>query len=498
MKPGLLLVLLAACLLPGASADAAIEGPVVVHVDDQRPEDCTPTLVEACLVTIPSSGAPGEQTVDLHHSIRRVDVAANPAYVAPAAGILPAYAILLQGNSTFASFALVEAAMDLYASVPQDRPGRDALGLRFDREAAAVYYYGPPLQDPQAEHANRSTGLALDDADGGWVSSDQLGPMNSGAVTTTDVQAGPLPLLVCDIVDPSQSCYHAALGVQQTYNDTTPNVILGFEWDVVALATDPGALEWAAAASANESTPERGVAPDRTASLALWARAAPAEAGRPPEATTDPVPHRPVHRPPVAPPAAVEIATASMPESPVGPLPTMVAIGAGLSLGLVLSGLYSRFASKHALLAHPVRAALMTQVARRPGVSFCALQDIMNLNRSTLQYHLRLLERERCVRLANVNQTLRVFLPGQSPSAGADAELEHPTRGQILAALASAPLGLTRAELHAAVPAMPLRTRNHTIARLTEMGLIRSESFGGLTRFTIAHAVEGDARSRAH
>lgn len=486
MKASLVFLLVVASLLPGAAADAEIEGPVVVRVDDQRPADCTPTAVEACLVKAPQTRSLGDETVDLHSSVRRIDVAANPAHVARAAGFLPVYAMTLEGNSSYVSFALVETAIDLYATVPQDRPARDALGLQFDREAVAVYYYGPSRKEEGL--GNRSLGMSLENDDGGWVAYDGLGPMNSGAVTSTDIQAGPLPLMVCDFADRSQGCYNTTLAMQERYNQTTPNVIVGFEWDAVTLATDPSALPPDVAAVTNETTPEPQTAPRRDDSLALWARPGPRDGGRTPDVPAELATPGLVQGPPVPPPASLDVAIAGAPEAPPTPLPTILAIGAGLGLSLVVSALYSRFASKHALLAHPVRAAVMAQVAARPGTSSLALQKTLNLNRSTLLYHLRLLEREGCVRLASVNQSLRVHLPGQAPAGRVEPELEHPTRGQVLSALVSAPRGLTRAELHAALPSMPLRTRNHTIARLKALGLIRAEPIGRETRFTLVHA----------
>lgn len=478
------ILLVAMALAPTASADVTTGGLLVVELDNT---DASCGLGAApCIMSLDSSGGPGETTLDLRQKYERIAIATNFSAIG-LGGMLPVYAFVVDGDGAEVSYGVLELAMDEYARIPQERPARDAAGLTFDRREAGVYVYGPALADPTGPPVNKTYGMPTN---GKYVAYDKIGPVNSGMVTTSDVQLSGTPAFFCMLTQQIPECKPLGEGAMQTYYDSTPNVLVGLEWEDVVVGTDPAviadqvldeppALERPAAAP---QTPEDG---ERT----LAAR---------PAGTREVDGERPVDHPLASSASPVSIErTRPPPEPRLAPLDdgsgdlaaAVRATVATIALVLAAAAAYSRFARDEEIAKSTPRQMILKLVQREGSVDLRRLPAALGVTRNAILYHVQRMERAALVRV--VKEGSRTFvLPAASP---ADAEAvprafsTHPVSRAILARLTAAgAAGVTRAELHKLHPDLPRRTSNHVLAKLARSGIIVEQRAADEPRIRLA------------
>lgn len=170
---------------------------------------------------------------------------------------------------------------------------------------------------------------------------------------------------------------------------------------------------------------------------------------------------------------------------------TLPRIVAASALGaLLLALLYSRIARRDEALRSDRRARIIELLQARGPMALPDLTREMGCDRTTVTHHLRLLSRLSHVVIERVDGRVVAALPGQSA-----ADALAPRAPEIIERLLREHGGqMTRAELHAAAADLPLRTRNHALAKLahdgrimrilragTELVLLTSPQNGGVT-----------------
>ncbi len=152
--------------------------------------------------------------------------------------------------------------------------------------------------------------------------------------------------------------------------------------------------------------------------------------------------------------------------------------------GVTLWGLFSR-QSGRAVLRHPLRAAIHGAVAHSPGITVCDLAVRLQLNRSTLRYHLRVLERETHVKVVREGKTVHVFSLEVGLWDRADIEawicLLRPHRSALAHLVLDAP-GRSQQDLARAVR-LPASNVHTYLAALRQTGLVAAVREGRYQRY---------------
>jgi len=152
---------------------------------------------------------------------------------------------------------------------------------------------------------------------------------------------------------------------------------------------------------------------------------------------------------------------------------------AAFALALVTSALlYSRFHRDEAL-RHERRAQILSLLEREGPQSFPQLGRALGVDRTTVEYHARMLQRTGHLRLERAGKLVYALLPRQALDprlvrAAPDAATA------LLRILRERGGELPRAALHEAAEAYPQRARNHAIARLARAGAIERVFVGNV------------------
>lgn len=173
---------------------------------------------------------------------------------------------------------------------------------------------------------------------------------------------------------------------------------------------------------------------------------------------------------------AVDVATprvaANVVEAPE--LPAWQAHERAAALAIVVAALaaYSRITGRNAALTSPVRAKIVEIVQREGVVPLPKLAEALQLGRTTIEHHLRVLDRCGILAVSREGRAVIVSVHGLRASAPPPEVRRSPACQALLAILAARPDGLPREELHRAAAEIPLRTRNHAMRALFERGLV--------------------------
>lgn len=163
--------------------------------------------------------------------------------------------------------------------------------------------------------------------------------------------------------------------------------------------------------------------------------------------------------------------------------PPLLAHATALALAILLGALYSRL-RKEDLLSAPHRARILAALHEKGPQRAGALAKLTGVDRTTIEYHTSQLERAGLVHAHRRGRWVFIALPGQDvpedhiPSAALTAMVRD--------AIASRGGEILRTELHAALPTVPQRTRNHTLRQLVASGAVRETVTGAGHVLTLA------------
>lgn len=476
-----LFLLACTLVLPAASAGIHVDGVIAIVVEDHHGSSCPAILSDSCPATFGSDGDLGSTTIDAQQSPSRVSVALNPekSPVPLPEGFLPRYALHLEGDRMVLGWGGVyEKLVDAYAGIPQERPYRDAVGFELDMRRIGAYVYGPSPLDPVGPHGNRTFGFGVDDPDS-EISSEHLGPFNEKWTLHFRPFLVSFGNLTCAF-EPLEGCAEAYEGAVGTASPLLPDIRAGVSWESVGLATDPDAFDWVGSTryATVAELPLQGssiAVPPSPTRPQLDPSLTPIPIGEPLIVTEDAEKdgsRRLISLEDQKPPP-----TNDPPKRASTPYYALMgAVAAAAAIWWILGALYSRFASKDRLLQHATRVALLE--ALRDGVPRQASELCRQFGsqRTALIHHLTILERSGMIQCIKSNRRLLVTIVGRSRLDAIELEFTHPTRGPVLRVLRDHGGAMARADIHAALPEFPARTRNHAMKRLHELGLTASPS----------------------
>lgn len=472
----LLLLIVVATGVAGADSRLGTEFAGVVIQDGRGSTDCMAIPSNVCAFDAETGPSPGDARIDAYQRIHSLRVYYNDDR-APYLWLLPDGILAVDGESIYLMNPLIPAATEAWNAHEPERPMRENAGVTLNETAAAVYYVGPHPEEPLGESSRRNVGGAYA-TEGQGLGYDRVGPFNSPKGSDTDTYAASFDSITCEVSD-APRCQEVWTSVLSTYVDATPNVQWGLEVYNVSAGAGTGTFNGSGANVSVLGPMGYGQDPER-----------PLRRGPEPSGFYDPGGARakfteptPGVRPP--PPTAGETAklSSALIREPGGP-GDLITKAITLAVILAAAGLYSRFATKSEVLESEMRKRLLDIVAREQGIHLSKLSRELNVTRTAVGHHLRVLARMKLVETRMLDGTRVVFLPGQA--AGEDSlGRAHPVKTPIFQALKAAPSGLTRAELHACAPSAPLRSRNYTITTMIESGLLERVEHHGEPRYRL-------------
>ncbi|HET6403752.1 MAG TPA: winged helix-turn-helix domain-containing protein [Candidatus Thermoplasmatota archaeon] len=458
---------------PHAGASGALSvGPATVALDNGHASGCVDPS-GLCLASLEGEG--GAMELDARQNVAYLGVAVDDGAAEDALGhpLLPDGLLALDGSDIYLEHDVFVLLIARVGSRGAPAP-LDGFGLVLDDARYGVRYVGPSPQDPTGEPRPRA--LAWNFSDEG-VGKRRLGPFHVQGNTSTDARAEDAATFPC-VVLRDAACEEAQAARAAQLAALTPNARVGLAFHRVALAASRDALEGGALAAREGAAHalERPALPQPPSSPRSAAPSAPArvEAGpradAPAAALSSPAPEP-------AGPSGVRALGAAPPLRPPGADALLAA--AAFALALVTSALlYSRFHRDEAL-RHERRAQILSLLEREGPQSFPQLGRALGVDRTTVEYHARMLQRTGHLRLERAGKLVYALLPRQALDprlvrAAPDAATA------LLRILRERGGELPRAALHEAAEAYPQRARNHAIARLARAGAIERVFVGNV------------------
>lgn len=450
-------------------------------------------VATGCVVEFENAGSedPGSWRIGLDREVEYLGVAVDANDAAPeGAPLLPdgGLVIPLRGQSVpVPVWDLLHDDPDRGTYVPI-APG---FAVRLNRTGVHLAHYGPETTDLESGVQPRTKTISWtegDAAEGGGVQYDRIilpsAVFDEGPDQHTDALLGYGPyMFVSNRVD-EPLILQSMSSASELQRTLTPNVTYGFRLDSLEIAqnvSDLGtrpvaALEPAISSGATMDVP---LPPAR-----LWIELAtiePLPLGSIEDRDAPPATAGPDSTHPTT--TAKEAAERhSTPESwsALAGLAASAAVGAVLRIVLAL---YRRIAHPD-LLQNPSRAAVYDVVRTRNGIRVRDLAHVLDLDRTTIEYHIRQLERGSYVASRRVGRDTRVYLSSEQPRGSQAAERSaavlHPISKSILAATAVEG-GATRGEI-ARATGIPRSTVNWHVRRLLGLSLVAESPVGRLSQ----------------
>lgn len=484
-----LLLLLLGAPLAAAGIDVAI-GPARIEVVDDRADECF--VRKVCPVDV--TGAPGKTTVDTEQRIEHATVTTDFGELRAAAGgfwLLPDQSVAIERE-------------DLYVDRPRQSP-YVVFNLLPLGPQNPVWFEGRQTSFSMycKEHGLPASRKCVDEEEGYRLAVLDTGKDND----TTGAGGNEWRFYFYDIYPiPSSDYYgwythkearnygcqgasfcHDTLNVSSAaYNATAPDVQTGFRMKHAQLATDPSLLIDldALPLRASSAAPVRqgqATAPPSTVALE---RAPPTLSDDAPEGAPEPASPAPA---PQARSADLVVSRSSSLDVVEPAAPRWAYVVAGTAAGLLLLALavalYSRFNNREDALRNATRGRILAIVRSEPGLILSEVAARIGLTRNGVAHHAQVLAGMGLVRLERRESRVHLF-PGEPPSP----EWERATLARLLGddpvlSLLRHEPGLTRREIHARLAHIPLRTRNHRLRRLSELGAIAKREADGEARY---------------
>lgn len=465
-------VLLFVAILPSATASGTLEvGPAVVILDNGIEGSCERDVTGLCLVGM-TGGSVGDMEVYAYERVAYIGVGVNRTYANEVVGydLLPDGAVELIPSDHSVEHPLFEILIEV-VGVREGIGPLVAFGFGEDEWGAS--YYGPGVLPPDAALRQHDPWIAYGDegSEYGLLERDRIRPTQDfgGAATDAAVDDWHMALLrptVCgEVGGPCAATFDAAIA---TYHEATPNVEFGAAFVEVDLGTDPSALSPSTSMLARESS----ASPlTRTQAAQPDVRLSRLET---PQPTWFPLVGSPVgggpfpHNPdPTAPPLVAQDA-GMIATPPREDIPALLTASIAFAIAVLLAALYARVRPQDSLASGRREAILSTLRARGP-LTVADLARSLGVDRTTIEYHARLLARGSVVGIRRHDRYVLLMLPGQ-PVPEAIGRVR--AADQLLTALVNAGGSAERSDLGKLVPTMPARTLKHALKQLQEEGRV--------------------------
>ena len=488
-----LLILSAPLVQAGGRLDAIV---AVVHVEDRYGQDCEYPAAGFCQFRYQRNETIGDSSIELYQQFDYIGIASDFSILRDQMGetawLLPDRAVMHDFSTLYVEHPLFTTPTEAWAAHGR-RIGPVELVLTEDNISAAY-----PVVDrsnptgPLKPHYFEIMEYALEGE--GDIEYRGVRPLSDPVNDNLDEVFQALPKACHYAVDP---CTSVMTSAGEKALEETPEVRFGWGFRAAQVATDPQNLTPPEAAVAMPDLdlavaplqsllqePEEQVedkSPPPKESLS-----GPSAEGRP----SDP-------RPRPGPEATAPMQLQSHPVSPpIDGGPALLLAGAAAAAAALLAalgfGLYSRFNSRDDVLASETRARLLALVEAQPGVSLPELVEATGLARNTLRHHLQVLARLKLVRMGEEGGRLVVFAMGAKAGGLPVWVRRNAACVAILEALRARPEGLTREEVHALLPEVPARTRNHHLRRLLGAGaLVQVDDPSGDKRLLVSPGAMG-------
>lgn len=451
--------------LPPVLAGGALDADVLfVQINDER-DDCEVPLAGFCSFDVSSDGTAGNSVLDVYQEIHYVGIATDIP-------LLPDHSLIIRGNDVYAPNPIVPAATETWnAFKPNDHPGSDHAWVELTPHHAGIFYHGPWLGNLTGPW--RDNGLGTE-----WGKDyHQIGPYNApgGRGRTDNLSSGSGD--VCDISGFTTECHQLEEDVDSTWEATTPDIQIGYQfWDIQAatnrsMLTPPEAhlvkqdnpptwwkdayASWSRHARRPSSWPDL----PPPSSLALPEPGSRFYEGRtqPTTPRTERIQQEDVSGPPEGPPLAAVVAAAS----------------AGAALLLLAIALYSRIARAH-VLANPTRRAVYELIQASPGIGVTQILEKVDVSRNAVEHHLDHLKKHALLTERRAGHARSFFAADACPGNDALeclAVLRHDTRRRLAGALLQGASTQRDIETQTGVPQ---RLVAHHLARLEKARLVTS------------------------
>lgn len=469
-------------VLPAASASGRLGSPVaVVEVENGHDSACIENVSGLCPASADTHEL-GNAEIDGNQELRSIHVAANRSVVdsTPAQWLVPDGSITIRREMLELPNPLMPALSQHVGRVRLPAPFETYV-LYFNETEHGVEYVGPsatPLNLTPTQHHHPYAYSS----DGG-VEYDTIGPSRDYGEASTD-QVLPFLSAACSALE-ATACTRAVNAADSRARAATPNITVGLEFHEIAAATNESAFSFdeALERSSSDQSPlsRRSVADvprlSRPPPAGAEVRLGAGHSGPPGQAEPRPsVEDRPIFT------RATRTAIFEPPS--IADHTKALAVAASFALALALAALFSRFHGKEAL-EHAKRKRILELLDARGPMSFPEVGRALGVDRTTVDYHVRLLIKTGFVKTTRGGRVVYVHRPGQEidPSLRrSDADASD----ALLGILRGSGGRMPRGELHHAAGAYSQRARNGALQRLIERGVVERAFEGNveIVRFT--------------
>ena len=484
-----------------ATATSLAEGPVAyVVVEDRFGPDCAPSVAGTCIANVSSTdGTLAGTTVDAHHELRYIGVALDSSATREMIGVESPVPETDAGVDfahffvPYPFFILADGAID-HAPRPDDR-----YFVSMSPEGTIVHYYGPTTRSSDLHFDNQTWGVTFLQQGPGYDGLRLVyapGPLQSdheldstGGVCTTSGAA----VIRAVIETASQQPCETEMGhTSETLKSNSPSVRAGLQFanaEVSTNASHVGSSSYRSRSPSDTvllkkslSFPPPGNEPRRNPPLGRGQE----------DAEVLPAWPVPLEVPiPTGAGTRTSISISGGAPSPSWPLVT-TALAVGAMLLLVGAALYSRLASKQQLLRSAQRQRLLEVVTGQPGVSLAAAASALQLSPNAIRHHAQMLSKAGLLSIVASRHRVFLYPAGRAPRADDTVFLRQPVeRDEVFQVLVASVEGLTRSDMHALLPGMAARTRNHRLRRLIDLGFVEVVKSDSGERFRVAGHATG-------
>jgi DNA-binding MarR family transcriptional regulator len=471
------LLILAALLLPTASAQTFDAGPVHVEVQRDQPAPCFPTPDLPCLAWHdpgPSEGI-ADDIFHIEQNVHAVVVRADTDVLPPTAVIIDV-ANASVPNDLFprlhdAHEALAPIAGPVFAEVDAD-PQPDGIHMRFPQaHDDGTYEFRRELRylwyDPIVNYTHVHVPYKVDTRGTDYFIEGM-----------SEFFGCPLSEHIGDA-----ACISAGGSVIRSTQEVLPNVVFGAELHQARADIGDPTLA--------EPTSEQAAGRGSASSEAPFAPIAPAEASLVPVGALARVPGAPAAALPQE-IAVFETSSASVETLALQHPATSLAIALLLlTLPLALYALFHRIQGSR-VIEHPTRHRIREHLREHPGCGMADLAHALSLDFKTVSHHVSVLARAGFVSVLRDGRDYVLCLRGEETRAQRAALLAHPVRQGVMQAVHDAP-GLRQSDLARKLGVSRSALHPH-VRQLLRSGVLFRE---GSSLFAVDSAPEAPALTRA-